>query len=49
MDAVASAGVREQLLIELAGPTVGEDLDRWAHRCLPTKNTLTASDAPTPC
>jgi hypothetical protein len=28
----------------LAGAGVGLDLDRWAHNCLPVKNTLTADD-----
>jgi hypothetical protein len=45
LDAEASAVAREQLLTEIAGVTLGEDLDRWAYRCLPTKNTLTAADA----
>ena len=27
------------------GLGMGEDLDRWAHNCLPAKNTLTADDA----
>jgi hypothetical protein len=29
----------------MAGYTLADDLDRWAYRCLPTKNTLTAADA----
>ena len=29
----------------MAGLAVIEDLARWAYRCLPTKNTLTAPDA----
>jgi len=41
----ASEALREQLLAELAGAGMGEDLDRWAHTCLPAKNTLTAHDA----
>jgi ERF superfamily len=41
----ASEALREQLLAELAGAGIGEDLDRWAHTCLPAKNTLTAHDA----
>jgi ERF superfamily protein len=45
LDAEASAKAREQLLIEMAGLTTREELDRWAYRCLPTKNTLTTTDA----
>ena len=45
LDAEASAAAREQLLTELAGLDPGEDLDRWAHRCLPRKNGLTTADA----
>jgi hypothetical protein len=45
LDAEASANAREQLLIEMAGLTMREDLDRWAYRCLPTKNTLITADA----
>jgi hypothetical protein len=41
----ASAAAREQILTELAGLAVAEDLDRWAYRSLPTKNALTAADA----
>jgi hypothetical protein len=41
----ASAALREQLLTDLAGAGVGVELDRWAHNCLPGKNTLTAGDA----
>jgi hypothetical protein len=41
----ASAALREQLLTDLAGAVTGVDLDRWAHTCLPAKNTLTADDA----
>jgi hypothetical protein len=41
----ASGSLREQLLTGLAGAGVGVDLDRWAHNCLPVKNTLTADDA----
>ena len=29
----------------MAGLAVGDDLDHWAYRSLPTKNTLTAADA----
>jgi hypothetical protein len=45
LDAEASAAVRELLLTEMEDLPVGEDLDRWAYRSLPTKNTLTAADA----
>jgi hypothetical protein len=45
LDAEASAATREQLVAEMAGFTLADDLDRWAYRCLPTKNTLTAADA----
>jgi hypothetical protein len=41
----ASEALRKQLLAELAGAGIGEELDRWAHTCLPAKNTLTAHDA----
>lgn len=45
LDAKASASARERLLAEIADLTVGEDLDRWAIRSLPIKNTLKAADA----
>lgn len=45
LNADASAAAREQILTEMAGLAVGEDLDHWAYRSLPTKNTLTAADA----
>jgi hypothetical protein len=45
LDTDASAAAREQLLAEIAGLVLGEDLDRCAYRCLPTKNSLTAADA----
>ena len=41
----ASAAVREQLLTEIAGLASTEQIDSWALRGLPTKNTLTAADA----
>jgi hypothetical protein len=41
----ASVALREQLLADLAGLGMGEDLDRWAHNCLPAKKTLTPDDA----
>ena len=45
LDADASAAKREQLLAEIVNLTLAQDLDRWAYRCLPTKNTLTSADA----
>lgn len=45
LDLGASAVAREQPLNELAGVALGDDLDRWAYRRLPTKNTLVADDA----
>jgi hypothetical protein len=45
LDADASAAKREQLLAEMVNLTLAQDLDRWAYRCLPTKNTLTSADA----
>jgi hypothetical protein len=45
LNAEASANVREQLLTELKGVGELEDLDRWALRNLPTKNSLTVPDA----
>jgi hypothetical protein len=45
LDAEASSVRREQLLAEMDGLTLADDLDAWAYRCLPFKNTLTASDA----
>lgn len=45
LDAKASASARERLLAEIADLAVGEDLDRWASRSLPIKNTLSAGDA----
>ena len=41
----ASVALREQLLSDLAGLTIIEDLDCWAQTCLPAKNTLTTTDA----
>jgi hypothetical protein len=41
----ASEALCAELLAELAGAGIGEELDRWAHTCLPAKNTLTAHDA----
>jgi hypothetical protein len=43
--AEASAAAREQLLAEMENLPRTDDLDGWAYRCLPTKNTLTAPDA----
>lgn len=45
LKASASGAAREQLLAEMAGLAVVEELERWAFRCLPIKNTLTAADA----
>ena len=45
LDAEASATVRRQLLTELADVVLAENLVRWAHSCLPTKNRLAATDA----
>jgi hypothetical protein len=45
LNADASAAARQQILTEMAGLAVGDDLDHWAYRSLPTKNTLTATDA----
>src|SRR4051794_30153859 len=44
LDAAASAATREQLLAEMARFPLGNDLDRWAYRCLPIKNPLSATD-----
>jgi hypothetical protein len=41
----ASAALRQQLLNDLAGLTIIEELDRWAQNSLPAKNSLTANDA----
>jgi hypothetical protein len=40
-----SALARDRVLHELAGIADREALNRWAHRCLPVKNTLTREDA----
>jgi hypothetical protein len=45
LDAETSSVRREQLLAEMDGLTLADDLDAWAYRCLAFKNTLTASDA----
>jgi hypothetical protein len=45
LGAEPSAGLRDQLIAELAELQDGEELARWAHRRLPAKNTLTADDA----
>jgi ERF superfamily len=45
LDAEASAAFREQILTDLAGLRMIEDLDRWAQNSLPAKNTLTTTDA----
>ncbi len=41
----ASAVLRDRLLAELTGLGSGDDMAAWAHRCLPEKNRLTATDA----
>jgi hypothetical protein len=41
----ASAALRDQLVAEIQDLKDGDDLVLWAHRRLPTKNTLTADDA----
>jgi ERF superfamily len=41
----ASAVLRDKLLTGLAGIVLVDELDRWAHNCLPAKNSLTATDA----
>ena len=45
LDHEASAALRTQLLASLAGLAGLLELDNWAQRCLPAKNTLTAADA----
>jgi ERF superfamily len=45
LDAETSAALREQILTDLAGLQMIEDLDRWAQNSLATKNTLTTTDA----
>jgi hypothetical protein len=45
LDKGASAALRTQLLANLTGLAALQDLDYWAERCLPAKNTLTADDA----
>jgi hypothetical protein len=45
LDNEASAALRTQLLAKLVDLAALEELDHWAERCLPTKNTLTADDA----
>jgi hypothetical protein len=41
----ASASLRTRLMAGLAGLAGLPELDQWAERCLPAKNTLTADDA----
>jgi ERF superfamily len=41
----ASARLRDQLLAEMAGLAAADEMIAWAHRTLPTKNTLGAEDA----
>ena len=45
LTAEASIALRDQLLAEMSGLTSAEEMIAWAHRILPTKNTLTAADA----
>jgi hypothetical protein len=40
-----SAAVRDRLIAEVDGLQSTQEATRWAHRSLPTKNTLTAADA----
>jgi len=41
----ASANIRDRMLAEIAGLTSDDDVDRWAYRSLPDKNSLTHKDA----
>jgi hypothetical protein len=41
----ASAGLRGQLIEELAAIAAADEAVAWAQRCLPAKNTLTLADA----
>jgi ERF superfamily protein len=41
----ASVQLRDQLLAEVAALSAADEMIAWAHRMLPTKNTLTAEDA----
>lgn len=43
----ASAALRDQLIAEINNLKDGDDLALWAHRRLPSKNTLTTDDAVT--
>jgi len=45
LDAANSNQLRDQLLAEIGDLKDGEDLALWAHRRLPSKNTLVADDA----
>ena len=45
LDLDASYAAREQLLAEIEEIVTGVDLNSWAHRGLPIKNTLTSADA----
>ena len=45
LDHEASAALRTRLLASLTGLAGLPELDHWAERCLPAKNTLTADDA----
>ena len=41
----ASAAARERIVAEIASLVSSDELDQWAYRTLPAKNTLTAEDA----
>jgi hypothetical protein len=45
LTAERSAALRDQLVAEIANLTNGDELALWAHRRLPTKNTLSTEDA----
>lgn len=45
LGADASAAVRDQLLAEITGLVSTDQIDSWASRGLPTKNSLTTADA----
>jgi hypothetical protein len=45
LDIEASAALRTQLVDSLTGLAGLPELDHWAERCLPAKNSLTADDA----
>ncbi len=45
LEPAASVVLRDRLLAELTGLSSGDDMAVWAHRCLPEKNRLSATDA----